>query len=69
LTNKKIFINLQYVPIWRHSKNKEEKHRGQICLLCEEYVCDNSMVKKRMALVDINGDRKKFEVFDIKFVQ
>jgi hypothetical protein len=50
-------------------KIRKKNIEGKFVCFVEEYVCDNSMVKKRMALVDIDGERKKFEVFDIKFVQ
>lgn len=41
---------------------------GKFICFAEDFVSEGSMVKKKVAVVEIDGQRQRFEVFNIRFV-
>lgn len=42
---------------------------GKFVCFAEEFVLEGSIVKKKVAVVDINGERNRFDVHLVRFVK
>lgn len=40
---------------------------GKFICYAEVFVAEGSMVKKKMAVVEVDGERKRFELFELRF--